>query len=153
MLKLHHDDSLRYYIENYKINNMFDVNLNSHMELHCFNTNELIVLKSTTPNYLYFLVEGTAIKLENSFDNNNILKSSINNLNIIGSLEIFTENKFEYSLRALDECIFIGIPVSIIKDVAFKDSTFLSYFCKSFANSIYNNDLEISFLKKEKDAI
>lgn len=153
MLKLHHDDSLRYYIENYKINNMFDVNLNSHMELHCFNKNELIVLKNTTPDYLYFLVEGTAIKLENSFDNNNILKSSINNLNIIGSLEIFTQNKFEYSLRALDECIFIGIPVSIIKDVAFKDPTFLSYFCKSFANSIYNNDLETSFLKKEKDAI
>ncbi|WP_270659169.1 hypothetical protein, partial [Paraclostridium bifermentans] len=89
----------------------------------------------------------------NSFDNNNILKSSINNLNIIGSLEIFTENKFEYSLKALDECIFIGIPVSIIKDIAFKDPTFLSYFCKSFANSIYNNDLETSFLKKEKDAI
>ena len=153
MLKLHHDDSLRYYIENYKINNMFDVNLNSHMELHCFNKNELIVLKKTNPDYLYFLVEGTTIKLENSFDNNNILKSSINNLNIIGSLEIFTENKFEYSLRALDECIFIGIPVSIIKDIAFKDPTFLSYFCKSFASSIYNNDLETSFFKKEKDAI
>lgn len=152
MLKLHHDDSLRYYIENYKINNIFDVNLNSHMELHCFNKNELIILKNTTPDYLYFLVEGTAIKLENSFDNN-IIKASIDNLNIIGSLEIFTQNKFEYSLRALDECVFIGIPISIIKDLAFKDPNFLSYFCKSFANSIYNNDLEISFFKKEKDAI
>ena len=153
MLKLHHEDSLRYYIKNYRIDNMFEINLSSHMELHCFNKNELIVLKNTTPDYLYFLVEGTALKLENSFDTNNLIKSSINNLNLIGALEIFIENKFEYSLRALDECILIGIPSSIIKDISFKDPTFLLYFCKSFANSIYHSNLEINFFKKEKDAI
>jgi signal-transduction protein with cAMP-binding, CBS, and nucleotidyltransferase domain len=153
MLKLHHEDTLRYYIENYKINNMFEINLNSHMELHCFNKNELIVLKDSFPDYLYFFVEGTAVKLENLYNNNDIVKASTENLNVLGSLELFTQNKFEYSLRALDECICIAIPLSIIKDIAFKDPTFLTYFCKTFANSIYNNSLEISFLNKEKDAI
>lgn len=153
MLKLHHEASLRYYIENYKINNMFEINLTSHMELHCFNKNELIVLKNTFPDYLYFFVEGSAVKLENSYSDNNIIKASINNLNVLGCLELFTQNKFEYSLRALDECICIAIPLSIIKDISFTDSTFLNYFCKSFANSIYNNSLEINFLNKEKDAI
>lgn len=153
MLKLHHENSLRYYLENYKINNMFEINLNSHMELHCFNKNELIVLKNTFPNYIYFFVEGSAVKLENLYSNNDIIKASIDNLNVVGSLELFTQNKFEYSLRALDECIFIAIPLSIIKDIAFKDTTFLTYFCKNFANSIYNNSLEVPFLNKEKDAI
>ena len=153
MLKLHHEDTLRYYIENYKINNMFEINLNSHMELHCFNKNELIVLKDSFPNYLYFFVEGTAVKLENLYNNNDIVKASTENLNVLGSLELFTQNRFEYSLRALDECICIAIPLSIIKDTAFKDPTFLTYFCKTFANSIYNNSLEINFLNKEKDAI
>lgn len=153
MLKLHHEDTLRYYIENYKINNMFEINLNSHMELHCFNKNELIVLKDSFPDYLYFFVEGTAVKLENLYNNNDIVKASTENLNVLGSLELFTQNKFEYSLRALDECICIAIPLSIIKDIAFKDPTFLTYFCKTFANSIYNNSLEINFLNKEKDAI
>jgi len=153
MLKLHHEDTLRYYIENYKINKMFEINLNSHMELHCFNKNELIVLKDSFPNYLYFFVEGTAVKLENLYNNNDIIKASTENLNVLGSLELFTQNRFEYSLRALDECICIAIPLSIIKDIAFKDPTFLTYFCKTFANSIYNNSLEINFLNKEKDAI
>lgn len=153
MLKLHHEDTLRYYIENYKINNMFEINLNSHMELHCFNKNELIVLKGSFPDYLYFFVEGTAVKLEDLYNNNDIVKASTENLNVLGSLEFFTQNKFEYSLRALDECICIAIPLSIIKDISFKDPTFLAYFCRTFANSIYNNSLEINFLHKEKDAI
>ena len=148
MIKLHHENSLKYYIENYKLNNIFQINLNSHMEIHCFYKNELIIVKDTSPKYLYFIVEGTAIKSDNSYSTNSIVKPSENNLNLIGSLELFTENKFKYSLKALDECILIAIPLSIIKDIAFKDPIFLSYFCKSFANSIYNN-LEAIFPKKK----
>lgn len=152
MLKLHHEDSLKYYIKKYNIDNIFEKNLKSYMEIHCFYVNENIITKNSNPDYLYFLVEGKAIKLKNNLSQN-IIKPSINNLNLIGHIELFTKNSFEYNLKSIDECIFIAIPIEPIKTILLNDNKFLKYCCNNFAKSIYNNNLDINFYSKEKDAI
>lgn len=153
MLKLHHEQTLKYYIDKCNINDIFNVNFIKNMELHCFNKNEFITCKNSTPDYLYFLVDGTIVKFEDSYSLQNNSSDIYNEFHIIGALEIFTHSNFDYNLKALDDCICIGIPIYIIKNIAFKDAHFLKYFCEFFSSKIYNNNFKSNFFNKEKDAI
>jgi signal-transduction protein with cAMP-binding, CBS, and nucleotidyltransferase domain len=153
MLKLQHENTLIYYVSKYNLNNIFDIDISKNMELHCFNKNEFIALKDSNPKYLYFLVEGTAINFETLHNPQSKSNFIYNDFNIIGALELFVQSSFNYNIKALTDCICIGIPISIIKDLAFKDTNFLKYFCELFSSKIYDNRLNLDFFNKEKDAI
>lgn len=148
MLKLHHDNSLRYYVNKYNLNSIFNSSSIKNLELHCFNKNEFIALKSTFPNYLYFLVEGSAIKY---IDSSSIPEDTYKNFTIIGSIEIFNEINLDYNIKATSDCICIGFPIYLILDNNFNDLVFLKYFCRFFSNKL--NTGNFNFLTKEKDAI
>ncbi len=148
MLKLHHDNTLNHYINKYNINSIFDSSSIKKLELHCFNKNEFIALKSTFPNYLYFLVEGSAIKYINSISSP---EDTYKDFSILGSIEIFNESSLSYDIKALSDCICIGFPSYILLDSNFNDLIFLKFFCKFFSNKLSPSNL--NFLTKEKDAI
>lgn len=151
MLKLHHEDTLKYYVNKFKIEDIFKIDFTRNMELHCFNKDELIACECSNPCYLYFLVEGKINKIDNL---NNYSKTiSTNNFNIIGALEIFTNCSFNYTLKAIEDCICIGVSRSIIENVAFENVSFLKHFCCLFSNEISKNNLPTIFFEKEKDAI
>ncbi|MEF9992077.1 MAG: hypothetical protein RR765_08265 [Peptostreptococcaceae bacterium] len=142
MLKLHHEDTLKYYVNKYKILDIFKIDFTKNMELHCFCKDEFIVCECTSPNYLYFLVEGKINKINFPI-----------NSNVIGALEIFTDSNFNYNLKAIDDCICIGIPRCIVENIAFENINFLKYFCRLFSSEIHENNSSENFFKKEKDAI
>lgn len=148
MLKLHHDNSLRYYVNKYNLNSIFNSSSIKNLELHCFNKNEFIALKSTFPNYLYFLVEGSAIKY---IDSSSVPEDTYKNFTIIGSMEIFNEINLDYNIKATSDCICIGFPIYLILDNNFNDLVFLKYFCRFFSNKLSTDNF--NFLTKEKDAI
>ena len=57
MFKINDSKKLNYYINKYKINEIFSNNMIPYMEMHHFKKNEHICLSGEELKYLYFFVE------------------------------------------------------------------------------------------------
>ncbi|MGL5711800.1 MAG: hypothetical protein ACRCX2_02170 [Paraclostridium sp.] len=140
MLKLHHDSTLDHFINKFELNSLFNVEFKKYLELHCFNKDELICVHNQDVEFLYFLVDGSA-KSFNDF---------YSPFSVIGGLEFFNESSFLYNIKALEECICIGIHRDIINDFFMDDIKFLKYFCKNFSNNLSTNSINFIDLSKRK---
>ena len=59
-MKINDNEKLKYFIDKYKINNIFSKDMTNFMELHIFNKGELICNLNEEMDYLYFFVYGKA---------------------------------------------------------------------------------------------
>lgn len=154
MLKLHHESTLNYFIEKFELNNLFDIELKKHLELYCFNKDDMICIHNQNFEFLYFLVDGTAKSFSDFQENRNNLYNLYTPFSIIGALEFFNDSNFTYNIKALEECICIGIHRDVINDFFINNTKFLKYFCKNFSNRLSTESIDfIDLNDKKRDVV
>ncbi|SHJ99916.1 Crp/Fnr family transcriptional regulator [Tepidibacter formicigenes] len=139
MIKIKNEKELNYYIEKYKLNNIFEKDIKKYMELHFFKKGEHIYRCDENINYFYFLVKGRAKVYTISKNGKALLLRFYKPCEIIGDIEIIQEiekerNKFySCNVESLDNTIWIGISFDNMKKHVKDDIKFLKYISKSLA--------------------
>ncbi|MGL4797690.1 MAG: cyclic nucleotide-binding domain-containing protein [Paraclostridium sp.] len=151
MLKLHHESTLNFLIDKFNLDSLFNIELKQYLELHCFNKDELIYTSGENLEYLYLLVDGSAQSFNEANINYRNLYTLYSSFSVIGSLELFTDSKFSYNVKSLEECMCIAIHRDIINEFLLEDVKFLKFFCKDFSSKLSIDN--INFNKIKRDAV
>lgn len=144
MIKVNNKNRINDYIEKYKINDFFTVDMTKFMELHLFNKDEHIYRANDKIEYFYFFVEGKAKVYTLLTNGKSLLIMFCNPLRIVGDVEVLYSDTATCNLQALKECLCIGISVENIRKYAMEDSIFLKHMCKSLGEKIAHSSLSSS---------
>jgi len=144
MFKVNNENKINDYIEKYKINDFFTVDMTNFMELHSFNKDEHIYRANDKIEYFYFFVEGKAKVYTLLANGKSLLIMFCNPLRIVGDVEVLYSDAATCNLQALKECLCIGISVENIRKYAMEDSVFLKHMCKSLGEKIAHSSLSSS---------
>lgn len=139
MKRLKDQSKLLSYINKFNINNFFEIDMVKDMELHSFNSGELIVRSYEEINYFYFLVEGKAkvyIPLKNG---KSLLLLFYRPLQVIGDMEFLSYASTHGNVEALSNVICIGIPLDHLRKVASEDVKFLQFISRSLGKKLSNS--------------
>lgn len=104
---------------------MFSFDILPYIKIAEFDINELILADNQTPNYFYYLLEGSA-KLYLTHPNGRV--SLINFMNapcFIGEMELIGAQSTSNSVKAISRCLCYEIDIKPIKHQLLQDSVFL----------------------------
>jgi len=144
MEQINNEESLKYYIKKYGINNIFQSNTLDYMKLYSFNKNEHICKANEKMNYFYFLVEGKAKVYILLANGKSLLLRFYNPLDIIGDMEFIDSNIYNCDVQVVRECLCIGISLDDLRKHALNDTVFLKYMCKSLSVKLASSSLSSS---------
>ncbi len=145
MIKIDDQQKLKYYIEKYDIDNIFESNMKDYMELHLFSKDEHICRSNERITYFYFLVDGRAKAYTLLSNGKSLLLRFYNPLQVIGDIEFLElDTAADCNMAAVKECLCIGISLDNIRKYASNDSTFLKYICKSLGKKLSNHSTSSS---------
>lgn len=127
---------LKYYIDKYNIKGIFNNNMEKYMELHLYKKDEHIGWNKEKLNYFYFLVEGK-VKIYTLLSNGkSLLLQFYRPLTVIGDLE-FNKTEFASSnIQAIEDSLFIGIPMEKLREIASNDTKFLMYIINTLSTKL-----------------
>ena len=141
MFKINDNKKLNYYINKYKINEIFSNNMIPYMEMHHFKKNEHICLSGEELKYLYFFVDGRSKVYITAPNGKSILIRFYSPVQIIGEIEILNKNTIQCNIQAIKECMCIAIPIKEIEDKCLKDDKFLYYISKHLSLKLASTSL------------
>lgn len=144
MFKLNNNSKLNYYINKYNIDDIFSIDMINFMELHKFKKNEHICLSGDELDYLYFFVDGKAKVYISAPNGKSLLIRFYSPIQIIGDTEILNKTSIDCNIQAMEECLCLAIPRSVIEDIALKDAKFLAYTCRQLAFKLSSASLSSS---------
>lgn len=127
MLKINDNKKLNYYINKYKINEIFSSDIYPYMEIHHFKKNEHICLSGEELKYLYLFVEGKSKVYITTPNGKSLLVRFYSPVQIVGEIELLNKIEFQCNIQAIRDCICIAVPRKIIEEKYLKDSKFLHY--------------------------
>ncbi len=127
MFRIDDNKKLNYYVNKYKINEIFSNNMLPYMEIHCFKKNEYICLSGEDLRYLYFFVEGKSKVYITTPNGKTLLIRFYSPVQVVGEIEILNKSTIECNIQAIKECICIAIPRKEIEEKCLKDPKFLYY--------------------------
>lgn len=127
MFRIDDNKKLNYYVNKYKINEIFSNNMLPHMDIHHFKKNEYICLSGEDVRYLYFFVEGKSKVYITTPNGKSLLIRFYSPVQIVGEIEILNKSTIECNIQAIKECTCIVIPRKEIEEKCLKDPKFLYY--------------------------
>ncbi len=127
MFRIDDNKKLNYYVNKYKINEIFSNNMVPYMEIHRFKKNEYICLSGEDLRYLYFFVEGKSKVYITTPNGKTLLIRFYSPVQVVGEIEILNKSTIECNIQAIKECICIAIPRKEIEEKCLKDPKFLYY--------------------------
>lgn len=127
MFKIDDNKKLNYYVNKYKINEIFSNNMLPYMEIHHFKKNEHICLSGEDLKYLYFFVEGKSKVYITTANGKSLLIRFYSPVQIVGEIEILNKSTIDCNIQAIKDCICIAIPRKEIEEKCLNDSKFLYY--------------------------
>ena len=116
-----------YYIEKYNIQSFFSFPITSYIQVHQFKRGEFIFKEGTSPNYLYYLVEGKA-KIYITHENGKVsLLNFIEAPAFIGELELLNAEHYTKGIQTSTDVVCLAIPIHSYKEQLLEDVTFLRH--------------------------
>jgi CRP-like cAMP-binding protein len=117
------------YINKFPINNIFDFDILPYIHLVQFNMGEFIMNEGSTPEQLYYLIDGKA-KLYLTHKNGKVsIINFIESPCFIGEMELIRSQTESNSVQALTICNCFAISVINCRDKLLNDIKFLKYLC------------------------
>lgn len=144
MVKIDDNKKLNYYVNKYKINEIFSSNMLPYMEIHHFKKNEHICLSGEDIKYLYFFVEGKSKVYIPTPNGKSLLIRFYSPVQIVGEIEILNKSKIDCNIQAIKECVCIAIPRKVIEEKCLKDAKFLYYISTHLASKLSSASLSSS---------
>lgn len=145
----------KYYIEKFKINEIFSENGYPKMRLVQFKKNEFIYRDGEKVEMIFFFVSGKAkvyITLKNG---KSLLIGFYDRFKILGDLELTTGNPASTNVQVLEDSFCIGIAFSEIQNKFMDDPVFLRYICNSLSEKLRqsSNNSTINLLYPLEDRL
>lgn len=144
MIKLENKNKLNYFIKKFQINNFFSKDISHHMELHFFKKGSHICQKGDKLDYFYFFVKGRAKVYISTPNGKSLLIRFYSPLQLIGEAEITCDKDADCNIQAIEDCICIGIPINIIKEISTYDPKFLKFICQSLSYKLTSTSASTS---------
>ncbi|SHK03987.1 cyclic nucleotide-binding domain-containing protein [Paramaledivibacter caminithermalis] len=139
MKRFKNHNNLHSYIKKYNIDDIFQKNIFSSMELHTFNRGEHICRSHEKINYFYFLVEGKMKVYTLLKNGRSLLLRFYTPLQVIGDVELLSCNFTTCNVEAITDVECIGIPIKLLRQEAQEDIIFLQFICKSLSDKLSNS--------------
>ncbi|BES64408.1 helix-turn-helix domain-containing protein [Gottschalkiaceae bacterium SANA] len=121
---------LELYIEQFSLQQVLLPDLRKRIEIHQFESNELICLQDTPVHFLYFLVDGELDISSGNEDGATITITQISPLASIGAMEYFSQVTYCQTVISHTESYLIAIPIEIVQEYLSKNLAFHQLLCK-----------------------
>lgn len=144
MLKLNDKSKLKFFIKKYNINNLFTTNIEEYMDLYFFKKGSHICEKGDILDKFYFFVDGKAKVYMSTPNGKSLLIRFYSPLQIIGDIEITSDDDINCSIQAIEDSLCIAIPADIIRNLCFTDIKFLNYICGQLSYKLSSASLSTS---------
>ena len=138
---MNNNKNINYYVNKYKLNEIFTENMNPYMEIHYFKKNEHICQSGEKVNYLYFFIKGKSKVYITPPNGRSFLIRFYSPVQIIGEMEILNNSNIDCNIQAVTDCICIAIPRKIIEDKCLNDYKFLHYISNHLASKLSSASL------------
>lgn len=138
---LNNQELLKKYILKYDINNIFQSNMQKHMQLIKYQKSEPIFLEGDKLEYFYFVVDGN-IKIYSLLQNGRkILLRFIKPFGTLGEIELMGDYLSKNNAEVVnDPSLLIGIKISDIEKYALEDTQFLKFINKLLSYKLVTID-------------
>ena len=107
---MNNNKNINYYVNKYKLNEIFTENMNPYMEIHYFKKNEHICQSGEKVNYLYFFIKGKSKVYITPPNGRSFLIRFYSPVQIIGEMEILNNSNIDCNIQAVTDSICIAIP-------------------------------------------
>lgn len=144
MIKLENKNKLNYFIQKYHLNDFFTEDIKEHLELHFFKKGTHICDKGEKLDYFYFFVSGRAKVYISTPNGKSLLIRFYSPLQIIGDVEITCEEQADCNIQAIEDCICVGIPLNIVREISSYDPKFLRYICQHLSYKLTSTSASTS---------
>lgn len=127
---------LDYYMDKYKVNQLFSKDLKPYFKLFRIERGDSVYEVHEKLDNFYFLVTGTlkvTIIMENG---KTILLRFIKPLGVAGDLEVGVDKTVRTTVNAVTDCHLIGIDIDLLKELTQDDPVFLQYIIGSLSRKL-----------------
>ena len=136
MNKLDNHQLIEYYYNHYNLEEIFTVDMKSHITLLTYSRHEHICTDNKDINYLLLFVKGKA-KVYNTLSNGkSLLLCFYNPLMLLGDLELLNSKINPTNVQALELCHCLGIEMTYAKKFLLNDIKFMRYVSSSLGNKL-----------------
>lgn len=136
MRRIKDKELINKYIKLHNIEDLFNDNIRSNLELLFFSKRELIFRDGGQVEYLMFFVEGKA-KVYSSLKNGKLLLLDFyKELDTLGDLELITNDLASCNVEAIEPCVCLGIPLKTLKNIYHEDTKLLNFLCSSLGKKL-----------------
>lgn len=137
MKKVLDNELLNYYIEKHKIEDILEMEMLQHAEIHFYEKEDYILKSEEKLEYYYLLVAGK-IKVFYPFENGKaMLLKFYRDFNTIGDLELLKNIPILCDISAVEDTYLIAIPSEIIRKSYFNNVKFLHHLVDSLSDKLY----------------
>ncbi|SFC91035.1 transcriptional regulator YeiL [Clostridium uliginosum] len=136
MVKINDFKLIDYYIEKYKINQLFTKDMREFMELFLFKKNEHICRDGEDINYIFFFLEGKVKVYITLSNGKSLLNCFYQEFKMIGDIEIINLNRASTNVQAIEDTYCIGISLENARQHLINDAKFLRFLCNSLGEKL-----------------
>lgn len=130
MKRIFDKDRLTSYIETYDLQSYMETDLLPIAALYSFDKEEHLIEIDHSSDYLYFLVEGTAMIYSYSSDTQNICIDYTNPPTLLGEASSLWGMAPKSNVKAITPCICVAVSLKDYRPVLQNDTIFLQNICQ-----------------------
>lgn len=134
MKKLHDQQRLESFIQQFHLEDVLLPEIRVKLELHTFVAKELVCLQNNPAHFLYFLVDGELDISSGNEDGTTITITRIKPLASIGAMEYFSKVDYCQTVIAVEASTLIAIPISLVRKELSNNLAFHQLLCKHFSD-------------------
>ena len=135
---------IKLYINEQKLNNIFNDAILDILALHKFHAHETIINEDDHIKYLYLLLDGQIGVIPSSEEGKLSLLDIIIPGDIIGDIEYFNNDNYYYNVMALSDCTLLAIPVNSIDKYFIDNILFYKYLSNNLAHKMKRTSYKYS---------
>ena len=137
MKRINDVDLLNFYINQHKINDIFDQQILDYAQLHYYQKDEMILKAEDRLNYYYLLVNGK-IKVSYLFENGkSMLMKFYQEFNSIGDVELLKDVPILCNIESITEAYLIAIPADVLRNQFMDNLKFLHHLIRCLSEKLY----------------
>jgi CRP/FNR family transcriptional regulator, putaive post-exponential-phase nitrogen-starvation regulator len=135
---------INYYLNRYSLSDILDQTMRDNLKIYTFSPGQHVVVSDEILEYFYFMVEGKAKVYSMQENGKSLLVRFYKPLEIIGEVELFSNNRSICNLQAITEVQCLGIRSEIVNEACQSNNRLLDYFCRSLSKKLLHFNISSS---------
>ncbi|MHC0036906.1 Crp/Fnr family transcriptional regulator [Pseudoneobacillus sp. C159] len=137
-------ERLKHYLQEYRLESVFNEQLFPYLSLYHFEQGEIICSQGDLPEYLYVLVKGKVKIYTNTADGKTLILSFKKPLELIGDIEYIRHIDIINTVDAVSPVTMIGISYRWLRAFGHEHPPLLHFFLDMLSEKLYTKTLSLS---------